>query len=321
VADTVIGVRDTRRTRQVLVVLLVIALALIAVGYSDRSSPLLRGLRHVSGSVFGGIEHAASAVGGFFTGSGSSTSQVHQLQQQLATLRGELSAAQLSKSQYDQLRKLLLLAGTGRYKIVAASVTAVGQGFQQTVSLDAGSADGVKAGDTVLNGQGLVGQVTAVTAGSSTVLLATDASAVIGVAVAPSGELGYVSGPGQGGGTGGLLRLRMLNSAAVLKPGQQLVTAASKSRQSFAPGVPVGTIAKVMNRTGALTATALVRPFADFTALSVVGVVIVRPAHNPRFAVLPPIPHPAPAITVTVTPRAGGRPGTSPSVTPSPGSF
>jgi rod shape-determining protein MreC len=141
------------------------------------------------------------------------------------------------------------------------------------------------------------------------------------VAVAPSGALGYVSGPGPGSGTAGLLRLRMLNSAVVLKPGEQLVTAASKSGQSYDPGVPVGTIATVMNRAGALTATALVRPFANFTALSVVGIVIVRPVHNPRFAVLPPIPRPAPAITVTVTAPAGGRRGAGPSATPSPGPF
>ena len=54
------------------------------------------------------------------------------------------------------------LAGKGGYRIVAASVIANGQGFQQTVTLDAGSRDGVKPRETVLNGQGLVGEVTSV---------------------------------------------------------------------------------------------------------------------------------------------------------------
>src|SRR5580693_53047 len=105
------GVRDTRRTRQVLVVLLAVALALIAFGYADGSSPALRGVRHVSGAVFGGAEHAASSVAGFFGGSGGSSGQVRQLQAQVAQLRAELSQAQLSKSDYAQLRKLLALAG------------------------------------------------------------------------------------------------------------------------------------------------------------------------------------------------------------------
>jgi hypothetical protein len=85
------GVRDTRRTRQVLVVLLAVALALIAFGYADGSSPALRGVRHVSGAVFGGAEHAASSVAGFFGGSGGSSGQVRQLQAQVAQLRAELS--------------------------------------------------------------------------------------------------------------------------------------------------------------------------------------------------------------------------------------
>jgi rod shape-determining protein MreC len=312
------GVRDTRRTRVVLFVLLVVALGLIAFGYSDGSSPVLRGVRHVSGSVFGGIEHAASSVAGFFGGSGSSSSQVHQLQQEVATLRAELSGAQLTKADYEQLHKLLQVAGAGQYRIVAATVIAVGQGYQLTVTLDAGSADGVKNGDTVMNDQGLVGQVTAVTSGTSTVLLASNSSPDIGVAVAPSGELGYVTGPGPVDGGDGPMHLTMLNSSSVLRVGEQLVTAASTSTQAYAPGVPVGTVTKVLSRNGSLTSVAEVKPFTDFSALGVVGIIIQPPAHNPRFSVLPPIPRPLPAITVTVTPRAT-RPGTSPSPTPTPG--
>src|SRR3984885_6556496 len=165
------GVRDTRRTRRVLIVLLAAALALIAFSYSDSSSPVLSGVRHVSGSVFGGVEHAGSSVAGFFGASSSSGGQVSQLQSEVVRLRTELSQAQLSKTDYQQLHKMLQLAGTGRYRVVAATVMAVGQGYQQTVTVDAGSADGVQANETVLNGQGLVGQVTAVTAHTATVLL------------------------------------------------------------------------------------------------------------------------------------------------------
>ncbi len=312
------GVRDTRRTRLVLVVLLVVALGLIAFGYQDGSSPLLRGVRHVSGSVFGGAEHAASSVSRFFGGSSSSQTQVRQLQQQVVSLRAELSQESLSKSDYEQLRKLLQLAGTGRYRIVAASVIAVGQGYQQTVTLDAGSADGVKADETVLNGQGLVGEVTAVTASTCTVLLATDSSSLVGVRLAPSGQIGWVTGPGKAGGTAGLLHLQLLDATAALKPGEALVTSASVKDRPFVPGVPVGVIARVENKAGSLTALALVRPYVNFTALGIVGIVIVPPARDPRFSVLPPIPRPAPAVTVTVT-APPKKPGASASPTPSAG--
>jgi rod shape-determining protein MreC len=308
------GVRDTRRTRRVLVVLLAAALLLVAFGYEDASSPVLRGVRHVSGSVFGGAEHAVSSVAGFVTGSGSS-GQVHQLQTQLAQLRAELSAAQLSKSDYRQLHQLLLLAGAGRYRIVPASVIAIGQGYQQTVTLDAGSDSGVHANQTVLNGQGLVGQVTSVTASTCTVLLADDSSSVVGVSLAPSGQLGYVTGLGSTANSSGLLQLQVFNSQAQLSLGEALVTSASVHDQPFVPGVPIGTIVKIINKAGSLTPTALVRPYADLTGLGVVGIVVVPPAHSPQFSVLPPLPHPLPAVTVTVT----ARPSAGPSSSPTPG--
>jgi rod shape-determining protein MreC len=93
----------------------------------------------------------------------------------------------------------------------------------------------------------------------------------------------------------------------VLTPGQQVVTYASVGDQPQVPGVPVGTVVSVSGGAGALTQTAVIRPFADFSALGVVGVVIEVPRHNPRVSILP---RPAPTVTVTTTPRAA--PSTSP---------
>jgi rod shape-determining protein MreC len=300
----VIGVRENRRTRVVLVVLVTVALALVALSYSDGSNSALRDLRSVSGSVFGRAEHATKSATGLFASSGSA-SQVTSLQQEVLQLRAELSATSLSKADYAELRKMLMLAGAAQYRVVAASVIAVGQGYQQTVTIDVGSSDGVQPDETVLNGAGLVGNVTSVTATTSTVLLASDSAAVAGVAVAPSGQLGWVTGPGAAAGGTGLMHLQMLNSAAVLQPGDQLVTSASVDDRPYVPGVPVGMVTKLVVTNGSLTAAALVRPYVDFGALGVVGVVIVPPRHDPRFAALPPLPHPGPTVTVTVTARPG----------------
>jgi rod shape-determining protein MreC len=296
-------VRDTRRTRVVLAVLLAVALILIVVSYADGSSSALRPVRNVAGSVFGGAEHAASSVGRFFTRSGSSSSQVSALQKQVLQLRAELSQAQVSKADYAELNQMLLVAGADQVKVMAASVIGVGQGYQQTVTLDAGSRDGARVGQTVLNGQGLVGNITAVTASTSTVQLASASSVVIGVAVAPSGQLGWVTGPGRTPGGGGVMHLQMLSSAATLQPGDQLVTGPSPSGKPSVPGVPVGVITRLVSKNGALTEAADVRPYVDYTSLSVVGIVITPPVQNPRFAAVPPLPHPGPTVTVTVTAR------------------
>jgi rod shape-determining protein MreC len=303
----VIGVRDARRTRVVLAVLLVAALGFIAISYADNSNPLLRHVRNAGGAVFGGAEHAVSAVGRFFS-SGSNSSQVATLQQEVTQLRAQLSRERLSKADYAQLTTMLQLAGADQVKVVAASVIAVGPGYQQTVTLDVGSRDGVQVGQTVLNGQGLVGSVTDVTGSTATVMLATDASAVVGVAVAPSGQLGWVTGSGKAVSGSGLMRLRMLSSAAVLQRGDQLVTGPSSSDRPYVPGVPVGVIIRLVNLSGSLTEAAEVRPYVDYTALGVVGVVVVPPQHDPRFAALPPLPHPGPTVTVTVTAQPAASP-------------
>jgi rod shape-determining protein MreC len=201
---------------------------------------------------------------------------------------------------------MLQLAGAGTYRVVPATVVAFGQGYQQTITLDAGRSDGVKPQMTVLDGQGLVGQVVSVSATTCTVLLASAASSVVGVRLAPSGQVGWVTGSGPGTGSSGLFKLQVLDSGAVLRTGEQLVTAASVNDRPFVPGVPVGVITSVRNRAGALTAQALVRPYVSFSSLSVVGIVIAPPRHNPRYSVLPPKPTASPSPATSKTGQSKG---------------
>ena len=127
-----------------------------------------------------------------------------------------------------------------------------------------------------------MGTVTQVSADTSTVLLANDASSVVGVQMAGGGEIGDVTGTGKSLSGSGLLRLSLFDANAVLRPGQEVVTYASVGDQPEVPGVPVGTIVSVSSSAGSLTQTAMVRPYVNFTALGVVGVVVQVPRHNPR---------------------------------------
>ncbi len=309
---------DSRRTRWVLGVLLIAAVVLITADYRDGSAMPLRGLRGLGGSVFGGAERVVSDVTSPISGlwhsarTSGGSAQVSALQNEVIRLRAELSQAQLTKADYQQLSQLLQLSGRGGYRIVAANVIAVGQGYGQTVTLDAGSRDGVRPQETVLDGQGLVGTVTAVNPQTCTVLLATDATSVVGVRLAGSGQIGWVTGEGTAA-DGGLLRLQVLNASLTLSAGQQLVTSASVHDRPYVPGVPVGVISRVQNRAGSLTAVALVRPYADFTSLNVVGIVVVPPRHDPRYSVLPPKPTPTPTPTPTRSSKASATASPSPS--------
>jgi len=308
-------VHDNRRTRLVLGVLLIAAIALITLDFRDGgASPV----RRVGADVFGPVERvthdATDPVASLFdsiTGGPSAQGTIASLQRQNAQLRAELNAAQLSQTARKQLAQLLQL-DAGGYRIVTASVIAAGGDFSDTVTLDAGSRDGIKPDETVLNGFGFVGTVTQVSADTSTVLLGNDASSVVGVQMADGGEIGDVTGTGKSTSGPGLLRLNLFDANAVLKPGQEVVTYASLGDQPEVPGVPVGTIVSVSSSAGSLTQTALVRPYVNFTALGVVGVVVQVPRHNPRVSILP---SPAPTVTVTTTPSPAGSATTLP---PSP---
>jgi len=276
-------VHDTRRTRVVLAMLLTVALALIAIDYLGGSVPL----RAIGGAVFGTAERAIwSATGpiaGFFehgAGAAGSARRVQALERQLIRLRAQLSSEQLSRADYAQLVKLLRLSGQGGYRIVAANVIAVGQGYDQAVTLDAGSRDGVRPEETVLNASGLVGTVTSVSPWTCTVLLATDATAVAGVRLAGSAQMGWVTGTAKSLSGSDVLRLHVLGSSSAVAPGQQLVTSASVGDRPYVAGVPVGVVTRVETGAG-LTGTALVRPFVDFSALDVVGVVLTPNRSGP----------------------------------------
>ena len=296
---------DNRRTRLVLGVLLIAAIVLITLDFRDGgASPA----RSVGADIFGPIERIThdvtdpvSSLFDSITGGPSAQGTIATLQQENAELRAELSSAQLSQAAKKQLAQLLQL-DAGGYRIVAASVIAAGGDFSDTVTLDAGSKDGIRPNETVLNGSGFVGTVSQVSADTSTVLLANDASSVVGVQMA-GGEIGDVTGMGKSMSGSVLLRLSLFDANAVLQPGQQVITYASVGDQPEVPGVPVGTIVSVSNSAGALTQTAMVRPYVNFTGLGVVGVVVQVPRRNPRVSVLP---RPAPTVTITVTPSPSG---------------
>jgi len=299
-------VHDNRRTRLVLGVLLIVAIALITLDFKDGGdSPA----RRVGADIFGPIERVThdvtdpvASVFDSITGGPSAQGTIATLQRQNAELRAELSAAQLSKTARKQLAELLQM-DAGGYQIVAANVIAAGGDFSDTVTLDAGSKDGIKPDETVLNGSGFVGTVTQVSADTSTVLLADDAASVVGVQMAGSGEIGDVAGTGKSMSSSGLLRLTLFDANAVLRPEQEVDTYASVNDRPEVPGVPVGTIVSVSSSAGSLTQTALVRPYVSFTALGVVGVVVEVPRHNSRISILP---RPAPTVTITTTPSPAG---------------
>lgn len=263
---------EARRTRIVLITLLIAAVALITVDFRDGGTSSAHSL---GGRLFGPVEHLAGDVTGIFHGAGSSA-EVSALQRQNDQLRAELAQAKLDAAGSRQLRSMLRLTSKDKYKVVAASVIAAGGAYSDTVTLNAGTRSGIRPNETVLNGDGLVGTVASATSDTATVQLATDAGVTVGVRVAGSGQIGALAGTASTFTGTAPLRLTLFDATATLKPGEELVTFGSVGGRPYVAGIPVGKVTEVTTEPGSLTPTALVTPFADFTGLGVVGVVVSR---------------------------------------------
>lgn len=269
---------EARWTRPVLIVLLVAAIALITLDFRDAgSSPA----HAIGAGVFGPVERVAGAIASpfaslFRTASGRQGTEIANLQKQNDQLRAQLAQAQVAAQDQAQLSKLLRLSDAGHLRVVTATVIAAGGAYSDTVTISAGRREGIATDETVLNGDGLVGVVTAVTATTATVQLATDGSATVGVRMAGTGQIGAVTGTAATMTAPPELRLTLFSATAELLPGQTLVTFGSVGGRPYVPGVPVGQVTQVTSQPGGLTQTALVKPFADFTGLGVLGVVVSR---------------------------------------------
>jgi rod shape-determining protein MreC len=315
-------VRDTKESRLLLVLLVVVAFALITVDIRGGVNSPLDRPRQAAQSVFGPVEKGVAAVvdpvGNAVNAvrdSGGRSSTITRLERENAALKQQLGSKDITRNRAAELDTMLKTAGAGQYTIKGAQIIAIGaaQGFSWTVTIDTGTKDGIARDMTVINGDGLVGRVTTVGPSTSTVLLANDPDFTVGTRLERSMELGFATGQGNRP-----MRVQLLNGKADVHTGDRLVTFGSQAGKPFVAGVPVGRIVGIDPSAGNLTKTVQVQPFVSFTKLDVVGVVVVGPRTDPRDSVLPPRPGPAapPGKAKNQATRNGGSPGGGPSGSP-----
>ena len=196
-------VRDSRRTRIVLAVLIVASLTLITVDVRGGDDGPMVDLRSFAGSVFGQFSRqrrfVVSPVQDLVERvSEGDQERLDRLERENAELRTRLRTTELARARAQELDDLLRVAGIGQYTIVPAQVIAVGaaQDFAWAVTIDAGSRDEVSTDMTVLNGDGLVGRVKTASLTTSTVLLAIDPTSSVGARLEATLELGIATGRG-----------------------------------------------------------------------------------------------------------------------------
>jgi rod shape-determining protein MreC len=274
--------RDSGRSRTVLGLLILASVTLITLDGTRHAGSPVEPLRTAVANVLGPAESAVASAVRPITDLPSHFRTVGDLQQrndglesENARLQAQLETIDLARDRVDQLDGLIDLGGRHGFQIVPAQVVALGpaQSFGLTVTIDAGTHDGVAADMTVLNDDGLVGRVVNADTFTSTVLLIVDAESVVGGRLSSSLELGFLDGEGNLN-SDGTLSMSLVDQQAVPQAGDTVVSWGSRNGAPYVPAVPVGRVVSVHRSPRELSATATVQPYVDFSSLDVVGVVV-----------------------------------------------
>ncbi len=266
------------------------ALTLITLDAAGGADSPVQPVRSAAAEVFGPLEAGATAIGDPVADGISLLARMRGLQEdnerlesENAALEAELATGELDRNRLARYDALSGVATAGDVDLVPARVVAIGpaQAFARTVTIDAGTADGVHPDLTVLDGSGLVGRVLDAGRHTATVLLAVDAGSVVGARLDRSMELGFLRGNG-GLGSDGVLTLDLVDPQSIPAEGDTVVTWGSRGGAPYVAGVPVGEVVEVQASAGDQSVTAEVRPFADMSSLDLVGVVVGTSRTGPR---------------------------------------
>jgi len=266
--------RLTARQRLAATVLAVVAACFVTLDVAGSGLDGAHGgVRGALGALYRGTDGVIGPARNFLQGlpaAGSNHDKITKLREENAALRARLAADGADARTRASLAKLHLAAG--RYRVLPARAIAVGpgQGFDWTLTLDVGSHDGARAGQTVTDGAALVGRVLHVSATSCVVLLAADPGSGVGARDTRNGQLGVATGRGPRGYT-----FVPLDPTASLQVGDTVQTGPA-GRSTYTPGLAIGTITALHTSAGA-TVAADVRPAASPTALDLVGVILALP--------------------------------------------
>ena len=177
-----------------------------------------------------------------------------QVREQVASRKRSSSSALAladeltTQSENDQLRAMLQFQKDHVFpkdvtlvtaRVVARSTSA----WYSTATINAGSGDGVKVYDPVVNGQGLVGRVTKVNLNAAQVMLVTDQQSFVDAMIEPGTQDGNAQGIISGGVTGDVT-LEYVDKNEKVKVGQYVVTS-GRNGSIFVRGIPIGQVESV----------------------------------------------------------------------------
>ena len=240
---------------------------------TERGVPLLEA---VTFGTFAEVQRGASSmIGGVRTSWDdylalqSVRSDNEQLRREVAQLQVALQQQRALAQQSRTLVELLKLREATQLDTVAAGVIAGSASPDfRTLTIDKGSADGLRPDMAVIAPAGVVGRIITPSARAAKVQLLIDRNAAAGAIIERSRAQGVVEG------TGGSLLLNYVSGTADVQSGD--VVSTSGIDGIYPKGFVIGQIESVERSAGAFGAI-VIRPAVDFSSIEAVLVVTTPP--------------------------------------------
>lgn len=194
------------------------------------------------------------------------------LKERIEQLERDRHEAELAVGENEALRDYLGIRDRYEsFSAVGAQVLGRSDGtYLQYITLDKGSASGIKENMPVITKNGLVGYVCDVSINSCRVSTIFQYDMGVGVYVQGSGEVGLTDCPYKMGEMG-LLRVIYLPEDATIEIGDRVVT--GDLGDIYPSGLTVGHVIEILPDTYNRTLTATIRPAVDFDSLKQVYVI------------------------------------------------
>jgi rod shape-determining protein MreC len=275
--------RQVRRRRLVLAAFVALSLGLLTVYFGESAGGGLHAVQRGALSVLGPIQEGASRalkpardLFGWVGDTLDAKKERDGLLRKNQSLERQVTDLQAEAAENRDLKKLLQIneaGGLDQYDPVRARVTGRASTlFYSRMTIDKGSSAGVRVGQPVVNGAGLVGRVTETTQGYSIVTLITDEEFAAGARVLGSNQQTTVQAslnkPGD-------LELELLQDPDQVQRGDRVITAGSTSlrlQSYFPPNIPIGRVSRIELGDGDLDRRIHVRPAVDLGSLQFVEV-------------------------------------------------
>jgi len=217
------------------------------------ASVIIYPLQRIAGAPFSIVQRTSE----FFTTQASLQTENAKLAQDNLTHMAQLQQLSSLKTENEHLRKLLGTSQRLSSRTSFAEVLyAARDPFSRKIVIDQGSQNEVQAGQPVIDGLGVVGQVTRVYPWLAEVTLVTDKGHLVPVLNTRNGLRGVLGGTGNDGA----LELKFVPLNADFENGDQLVTSGIDG--VYPPGLPVAQITSVERDAAFLFARILCKPLA-----------------------------------------------------------